>query len=142
MKLYLDTSALVKLYVTEDGSERVRSALDQADLVATAAIAYVEARSAFVRRRSEGGLSPAEYGKAVRSLDADWPRYLILDVSEPLIRQAARAVESHRLRAFDALHLAAAALFRVRMGEPLVFATWDGNLRKVAGKEGLAPLPD
>lgn len=140
MKLYLDTSALVKLYVTEEGSDRVRNALEEADLVATASIAYVEARSAFVRRRNEGGLSAAEYGKAVRSLDADWPHYLVLDVTESLIRQAARAVESHRLRAFDALHLAAATLFRGQIGEPLVFATWDGNLRKVAARERLEPL--
>ena len=142
MKLYLDTSALVKLYVTEEGSNRVRSALEQADLVATASIAYVEARSAFVRRRSEGGLSAAECGKAVKSLDADWPHYFVLDVTERLIRHAARAVESHRLRAFDALHLAAAILFRGRLGEPLVFATWDGDLQKVAVKEKLDPLPD
>jgi predicted nucleic acid-binding protein len=64
----------------------------------------------------------------------------VLDVTESLIRQAARAVESHRLRAFDALHLAAATLFRGQIGEPLVFATWDGNLRKVAARERLEPL--
>jgi antitoxin (DNA-binding transcriptional repressor) of toxin-antitoxin stability system len=53
--LYLDTSALVKLYVDEEGALAVRHAVDQAELVATSAIAYAEARAAFARRHWEGG---------------------------------------------------------------------------------------
>jgi uncharacterized protein with PIN domain len=57
MRLYLDTSALVKLYVDEEGSPFVRSAVERAGVVSTSAITYVEARAAFVRRRHERGLS-------------------------------------------------------------------------------------
>jgi hypothetical protein len=39
-------------------------------------------------------------------LDADWPRLLSLEVTEPLARQAGDLAERHRLRGFDALHLA------------------------------------
>ena len=46
MILYLDTSAMIKLYVDEAGRSAVLSALDNAVKVASHDIAYVEQRSA------------------------------------------------------------------------------------------------
>ncbi|MBI4560441.1 MAG: type II toxin-antitoxin system VapC family toxin [Candidatus Rokubacteria bacterium] len=135
MRLYLDTSALVKLYVDEEGSPVVRSAVDQAGLIATSAIAYVEARAAFVRRRHEGGLSAGEYRRVIRDLDADWARYLVVEVTGSLIREAARLAEAHRLRAYDAVYLACAAAVHGRLAEPVVLASWDLDLESVARKE-------
>lgn len=140
MRLYLDTSALVKLYVDEDGSPAVRTAVDRAGVIATSALAYVEARAAFVRRRREGGLSPRAYRRIVRDLEADWDRYLVVEVRDPLIREAARLAETHRLRAYDAVHLASAAAVRGRPSEPCVFASWDLELERAAKREGLEPL--
>ncbi len=90
MRLYLDTSALVKLYVDEEGSSIVRSAVDDAGLTATSAIAYVEARAAFVRRRHEGGLAAGEYRRIIRDLGGDWARYLVVEVTDSLIHESAR----------------------------------------------------
>lgn len=140
MKLYLDTSALVKLYVEEEGAPVVRNAVAQAELVATAAIAYVEARAAFVRRRHEGGLSTAEYRRIIRDVDSDWARYLVVEVTGSLIRDAARLAEAHRLRAYDAIHLASAAAVHDRLAEPIMFASWDAGLEKVARREGFESL--
>ena len=140
MTLYLDTSALVKLYVEEEGAPVVRNAVAQAELVATAAIAYVEARAAFVRRHHEGGLSTAEYRRVIRALDSDWACYLVVEVVGSLIRDAARLAEVHRLRAYDAIHLASAAAVHGRLAEPVTFASWDAGLEKVARREGLESL--
>lgn len=140
MKLYLDTSALVKLYVDEEGSPVVRNAVAQADLISTSAIAYVEARAAFVRRRHEGGLSAAEYRKIIQDLDADWARYLVVEVTDSLILEGARLAEAHRLRAYDAVHLASAGFVHRRLAEPVVFTSWDLGLEKVAKREGFELL--
>lgn len=140
MRLYLDTSALVKLYVDEEGSPLVRSAVDQAGLIATSAIAYVEARAAFVRRRHEGGLSGRDYRSIIRDLDADWARYLVVEITDSLIRGAARLAEAHRLKAYDAVHLASAAAIHGRLAEPILFTSWDLELEKAAKREGLDPL--
>jgi len=67
VNLSLDTSALVKLYVDEEGSPAVHGALQQATVAATSTLAYFEARSALARRRREGGLAATEYRRAVRS---------------------------------------------------------------------------
>lgn len=140
MKLYLDTSALVKLYVAEEGSPSVRGALDRAAFVATSAIAYVEARAAFVRRRRERRLSARGYRSIIQSLDADWTHYVVVEVTDSLIRESARFAERYGLRAYDAVHLASAAVLRGGLAEPITFASWDLGLEKAARRAGLEPL--
>lgn len=49
MILYVDTSALVKVYVTEPGSSEVRGRIDEAEAVATALVTYAEARAALAQ---------------------------------------------------------------------------------------------
>ena len=107
MTLYLDTSSLVKLYVAEPESDAVRRLVENADIVATAAIAYPEARAALARRRREGGLRPMAFRAAKRALDDDWPRYFAVDVTAALCREAGDLAERHRLRGYDGVHLAA-----------------------------------
>ncbi|MCX5735242.1 MAG: type II toxin-antitoxin system VapC family toxin [candidate division NC10 bacterium] len=141
MTLYLDTSALVKLYVAEEGSPLVHQAVANTPSVATSAIAYVEARAAFARRRRDGSLPLQEYRRILRDLDADWDHYLRIDVTEPLIREAAELAERHRLRAYDAIHLASAHVVKERLLEPVVFASWDKTLEAAARRHGLQPLP-
>ena len=46
MILYLDTSALVKLYVEEAGTVSVVARIGEAEAVATARVTYAEARAA------------------------------------------------------------------------------------------------
>jgi predicted nucleic acid-binding protein len=58
--LYLDTSALVKIYVEETKSTVVRENVQHAEGLATSRIAYAEARAAFARRRRGQGLSRAD----------------------------------------------------------------------------------
>jgi predicted nucleic acid-binding protein len=140
MRLYLDTSALVKLYVDEEGSPLVRSAVERAGVVSTSAITYVEARAAFVRRRRERGLSAGDYRRTVRGLDADWDRYLVVEITDSLVREGARLAEAHRLRAYDAVHLASATVLRGGLAGPIVFACWDLRLERAAKREGLEPL--
>lgn len=141
MRLYLDTSALVKIYVDEDGSAGCRRAVAEADLIATSALAYVEARAAFARRRHEGGLPSRSYRRVIADLDEDWPSYAVVDVTGSVIREGARLAERHRLRAYDAVHLASATVLRDAGREPVVFASWDTVLGRAARRERLSMLP-
>lgn len=53
MTLYLDTSSLVKLYVTEAGSAEVHQLVGDANVVATSVVAYADMRAALARLRRE-----------------------------------------------------------------------------------------
>jgi predicted nucleic acid-binding protein len=134
--LYLDTSALVKLYVEEDGSSDVAAAVEVASAVVTARIAYAEARAAFARHRREGGITAAELRRIVQRLDQDWSRYGIVELSEAAVRRAGILAERRALRGFDALHLACALELR-RAGAEVVFLSFDTRLTGAARRERL-----
>ena len=137
MILYLDTSALVKIYVEEPKSTVVRENVKQAEGLATSRIAYAEARAAFARKHREQGLSRADYRSVVNDLDQDWADYFIVDVSETLVKAAAFLAERHALRGADAIHLASAAALRKQGGESVMFCCFDGRLTGAARKEQL-----
>jgi len=104
--LYLDTSSLVKLYVAESGGDSVRAHVDRATIVATSMIAYPEARAALARRHRERALAPAAFAAAKRKFEADWPKYLAVQVTETLCKDAGQLGERHALRGYDSVHLA------------------------------------
>jgi predicted nucleic acid-binding protein len=142
VRLYLDTSALVKLYIEEEGSAQVRAGVDRAVTVATAHIAFVEIRSALSRKHGSGEVTAGVYHAARTSLEDDWPCFMAVGVTEAVIREAARLVDKHRLRAYDAIHLASAIQFSHQTGEEgdVLFAAWDDNLANAAKREGFQLL--
>ncbi|MEQ1757819.1 MAG: type II toxin-antitoxin system VapC family toxin [Vicinamibacterales bacterium] len=106
MTVYLDTSSLIKLYVSEAGSDLVHQLVDAADIVTTSTLAYPEARAALARRRREDAVSASAFAGAKRALDADWPQYLALEATPSLCRTAGDLAERYRLRGYDSVHLA------------------------------------
>lgn len=151
MILYLDTSALVKLYVEEDGSEDVDAAVKDASRVATSAVAYPEARATLARLERDEDLTPEEHRAAVADLDADWELLGVLDLSRNLARFCGRLARKHGLRGFDAVHLGSAVAVRVaselkreadrrRIGpgvgvEEVFFHAYDERLKRAARHE-------
>ena len=117
----------------------VQAAVEAATLVATSALAYVEARAALARRRRAGDLTPAEYRRLVRGFEEDWDGYLQIDVSTAVLREAAGLAEASGLRAYDAVHLASARVLRERAGE-VTFACWDRALERAATGQGFRLL--
>ena len=129
MTLYLDTSSLVKLYVHEADTGAVRRLVDGAALVATSQIAYPETRAALARRRREGALSAGAFATAKRAFDADWARYVAVEVTASLCREAGELAERLRLRGFDSVHLASFAELVRRVGSrDARFSTFDERL--------------
>ena len=129
MTLYLDSSALVKRYVKEVGSDSVVEAMARAGAYKMCRIGFVETVRAVAR---EGG--PEE----VEKMESDWTRVDVIEVDKALAEDAARLAVRHRLRSLDALHLAAA--LAVADDDP-TFVTWDGDLHRAAREQGLRTLP-
>lgn len=133
MRIYLDTSSLVKLYVDEPGTSEVRALVARATVVATSAIAYPEARAALARRRREGALSPTTFATAKRKLEDDWPKYLTIVVTDSLCREAGRLAERYRLRGYDSVHLASYLEVASQAGASTVtFSAFDERLTRAA----------
>lgn len=127
--LYLDACALVKRYVTEEGSDEILEAMDEASALSMCRVGLVETVGA-VARQGEG--------KDVRRVERDWLSIDVVEVDGELSERAAQLAISHRLRCLDALHLAAA--LSLPRGD-LTFATWDRRLHRAAHDQGLTTLP-
>ncbi len=139
MIAYLDTSAVVKLYVEEVGATTVRRVVHGATQVGTSRVTYAEARAAFARRARERGFSTSAYKELIRSFDQEWETYVRLDVTEPLIKLAGDLAERHALRAYDAIQLASAlTLQRELQAVQVGFVAADRHLLEAATQERLA----
>ena len=137
MTLYLDTSSLVKLYVTEPGSDAVRKLVDAATVVATSSIAYTETRAALARRRRDRALLPAPFASAKKAFEAEWSKYFTIDVTLTLCREAGEFAERYRLRAYDSVHLAAFAEVAREAGvRDTRFSSFDNALNRAARSLG------
>ena len=138
MILYLDTSALVKLYVREPGTEAVQSWLAEAEVAATSWVAYAESRAAFARALREGSTRVERHQERVGQFNRDWEALLRVDLLPSLSRAAGDLAEVHGLRGFDAIHLASAVWLRDKAGPgSLAFAAFDRRLLAAAERVGL-----
>jgi len=135
--LYLDTSALIKLYVTEPGSDETESLREQADLVATVMMTYAEAAAAFARRIREQPVMVASLSLARDEFFADWPQYLGIPIDQRLLHQAARLADAFALRGYDSVQLAAAHILQLQGVPGIVFASFDERLATAANLIGL-----
>jgi predicted nucleic acid-binding protein len=141
MILYLDTSALVKLYVREAGSVRVRNWLKSAAAAATSVVAYAEARAAFARLYRSALTSPSRHRERVARLNADWESYMRVELTPSVLRLAGETAETYELRGLDGIHLASALWLRDRTEVECKFVVFDQRLHDGAARAGLSVLP-
>jgi uncharacterized protein len=135
MRIFADTSALLKLYLDEAGSDAVFSALAAASELAVSSIVVVEAHSALVRRCNAGEIAAEDYEPIREYLLEDLGNAWRVEVDDVLLTNAISAVERHNLRALDAIQLASALRCR-----PALFLSADSRLAEAARREGLEVL--
>jgi predicted nucleic acid-binding protein len=129
-QVYLDTSALAKLYVPEPESDELEAALlNRTDLIVSD-LAVTEMASALARRARQHELSVKQAGWLYRELlrDLSLNQFRHVHLGADVHREAERLLSTigHQvaLRAADALHLATANLSGAQ-----VLVTYDAHLR-------------
>lgn len=144
MSLYLDSSAVVKEYLTgEKGAQRIVEARREAVHVGTTTISRAETEAAFKKAVRTGTLTEEEAHSARNDFVSDWPDLFRLQVTEPLVIRAGALAFEQDLRGYDAVQLASALTWAEEMEETVTFATFDRELWEAATKHSpLAPFPD
>ena len=137
---YLDTSALVKRFVSETGSSEVRNLLTGGDSIASATIAYAELYSGLTRRQREGVLSQFQYRLLCRRFERDWMALVKVELGAEILSSARGLIQRYGLRAFDAIHLASALGLQAAANEPVIFVAADQRLLRAAAGERLATV--
>lgn len=142
---YLDTSALVKRYRTEQGTEVIEALLANPlpeDRFFVSFLSIIELTSGVLRLTKGGQLSEdtaneilARFRRDLRELFRVWP------LNEEVAVSAVTVVEEHKLRSADALHLATAQrIASLAPGAQTVMVSSDSELLRAAGVAGLITL--
>jgi uncharacterized protein len=141
---FLDSSALVKLYVNEVGSKWICS-LFQPNLnnqFFVTAVTGVEIISAITRRAKGGSISITDAKNVGSQFKKDFQtEYKVIQISESIINSAIRVTELYALRGYDAVQLASGYelnILCITNGLPVpIFVSADNELNKAALGEGL-----
>lgn len=133
MRIFFDTSALVKRYVDEVGSEQVRVLCANADALGLSVLVLPELISTLCRLVRDGQLSVENYRSLKSAVQTDLSDADLCDLSQETFEQTIRCLENQSLRALDALHIGSALVY-----QPDLFVSADRRQAMAPGREGLA----
>ena len=140
MILYCDTSALLKLFVAEPGSDRMAEQAAACSVLAVNRITWVEAHAALARRSREQPAAASQFEAARQRLTHQWPDFFTLELTPALAAQAAHFADVFALRAYDSVQLASAHTLQAAQADTVVFACFDLRFSRAAATLGLAGL--
>jgi predicted nucleic acid-binding protein len=110
---YVDTSTLIKLVVDEPGSEHAAEIWRASDSLLSVSLVIVEARAALAAARRGGRITAAGHKRATTIVTDLIEQLDIISIDNELVEAAADLAEREALRAYDAVHLAAALRVQV-----------------------------
>ena len=142
---FSDSSGVVKRYIAEIGTNRVRQICVPAagnDLY-TAHILGAEAVAAIMRRTRRSEISQSEAAIAIADLQTHLGfEYTPIYLTDFLVQSAISLAQRYPLRGYDAVQLASALALQAKCAAlglpPPIFVSADANLNAAATAEGLA----
>ena len=132
MRVFFDTSAFVKRYIFEAGTDTVLELCDRATEIGLSGIALPEIVSAFCRLRRENKITEAQYRQLKSLLMVDIEDVAICDLTPVVLAQAVSSLETNVLRGMDAIHIGCAVAL-----EADVFISADKRQLEAAVRAGL-----
>lgn len=142
---FADSSAIVKRYADEPGSELVQTLAP----IVVCQLARVEVPAALWRKHRMKELSAADTAVLVAGFEADYfgtaddpALFLVITTTAAILDDAAQLVAIHGLRAYDAVQLASARAAARELPEGLAFAAYDDALRAAAARESFRLVPE
>jgi predicted nucleic acid-binding protein len=139
--VYLDASALVKRYLVELGTDDVARLIAAAEVVGTSLISRAETSAALAKAVRLGALTREGGTAAIQVFRREWPLFIRVQATEPVMARADILAWEQNLRGYDAVHLASALLWQEGLGESITLATFDRQLWDAARAQGLAAFP-
>jgi predicted nucleic acid-binding protein len=133
-RVYLDTSAYLRLLLDEEGSQRVAEQTDGAELLSSVLL-MLEARRNLIRLTREGTLTPEKYQACMARVETDTGRFVFRDLTLDLCESnTVPAVATPR--SLDLVHLRTALWFHAakRLDR---FVTMDASQEAAARELGL-----
>ncbi|GBC97383.1 hypothetical protein HRbin16_03206 [bacterium HR16] len=144
--LWVDSSALIKWFVPEVGSEIVSRLLETTPeylLKGSTLVQYAETYAVLLRRRNAGDIDARYFDDAVLALESrvlSDESFLLLSVDDTCYLEGLSLVRKHNLNCVDAACLFCVMRFMHEYSVRGVFVASDRRLLRAASEEGLSPL--
>lgn len=135
---FFDTSALVKRYYREPGTDRVDALIEAGDTdVIISSLASIETVSAFRRKHNIGDISQGQMVELVGAFFTEAMEvFVVLPLDDSLARYSFELVLEDDLRTLDSLQLSAGLVASEEIAD-LTFVTADRELAAIAADHGL-----
>ena len=138
MNANLDSSALAVLALKQSGHIELAQRLSAMRELNCHAFGYVELRLAHWRSTKFNALNANDAAKNLEAVEQLWRDVNLIELDPATIRRAGALSQLHQLRAYDAVHLAAAESLQRDVGKK--FLRWfcfDAQLNQAAAAIGL-----
>jgi uncharacterized protein len=133
MRLYFDTSALLKKYISENGSDTVDKLFNSATQIHVSILSHTESISAFKRLLIEKEITEKEYDLLRNEVKTDFLYFNVIDIYSEIIQFSIELIDKHQLKSLDSIQLGTAVYLK---NEIDYVVACDSKLIKSAKKEG------
>jgi uncharacterized protein len=108
MKLFFDTSALVKKYINEPGSDKVDELMENADQIYISVITEIEMLSTFKRLLVEKAITSNDYEILTNEFIFDYQYFNQITFDQDISNNAKKIIEKYQLKSLDSIQLGTA----------------------------------
>ncbi len=136
--IYLDSSALVKRYIEEEGSDKVNALLEDTSVAAASRLAYPEILAAITRRHRAAEIETGTFERIKKAFKVDWTSLTVIEMHKEVFQFIDEVIAKHALKGADSIHLSTALWLRKVTKEDVVFVASDLELLKAAKAEKLS----
>ena len=138
MIVFLDTSALVKLYHEEDSSIEVEKVISDVDEIYLSGIAELEFRSTIWKKVRTKEIDEDIANSVIEAFEDDFDKYSWVAIDSESMHSSKNLLMQYGkngLRALDSIQLSSALVLK---NSDCQFITFDLKLRKLFQEEGLS----
>ena len=136
--VYFDSSALVKLLISENGSDLADEVWDGCDSAISSRLAYPEVCAALAGAQRNKLISTSECREAEVNWETYWSAMRHVELTAAVEKRAGSLAKNSSLRGTDSVHLASALAIGLN---DLIVAVWDRQLHRAAQAVGLRVVP-
>lgn len=104
---YVDTSALIKRYIEESGSEKVEHLWPtDSKKIFTASLTYAEMYAGFYRLNRNGRISGKHLARSCEEFESDWRTLVVIEFASEVQKNVSKIISKVSLRGADLVHMA------------------------------------
>ena len=130
MKIFIDSSSLVKKYNFETGTDKLFHLLEKTTEVYVSHITYLETINTFNRRHAQKEISSTDLNEALTKLNHDLQYFSTISWDDTLKNLCIKLVNKYRLKTLDVIQIGSAVKASSRL-----FVTSDKKQSQIAKKE-------